>query len=257
MVKGLYTAYTGMKNEQNRLDVLTNNLANINTTGFKKEGSTSQAFKDILSYEIKDKSEYYLSKRMGIMNPGVRIGECYTDWSEGAFKETANTYDLAIQGAGFFQIEFTDKSGNTSVKYSRDGAFTLNNSGDLVTQDGNYVLDTNGRHITVNPNLESTVDTSGRIWQEGRNIATIAVTDFADYNYIEKYGENLYQTVDGATEQESTAMVRSGYLEQSNVNTVYEMVSMIAIQRQYESNQRVITTIDKSLEIAANNIGRV
>ncbi|MCR5777900.1 MAG: flagellar basal-body rod protein FlgF [Lachnospiraceae bacterium] len=257
MVKGLYTAYTGMINEQNRMDTITNNLANMNTTGFKKEGATSQSFKDILSYEIKDKSEYYLSKRMGTLNPGVRIGENYTDWSEGAFKETANTYDLAIQGNGFFQIEFADKAGDTSVKYSRNGAFTLNNNGDLVTPDGDFVLDTNGNHITVNPNLESIVDTSGRIWQDGRNIATIGLTDFADYNYIEKYGENLYQTVDGATEQESTAMIRSGYLEQSNVNTVYEMVNMISIQRQYESNQRVITTIDKTLDIAANNLGRV
>lgn len=257
MVKGLYTAYTGMVNEQNRLDIMTNNLANVNTTGFKKEGSTSQSFADILAYNIKDRSEFYLAKRMGVNNPGVRIGENYTDWQEGPIKNTNNTYDLALSGNGFFQIEFTDKAGNTSTKYTRDGSFTLNSNGELVTKDGDYVLDTNGERITIDPTQETEINGQGQIWQNGTLRATVGLIDFEDYNYIEKYGENLYQTVDGATEQDATATVHSGYLEQSNVNVVSEMVNMIAIQRQYESNQKVIKTMDGSLDVAVNNLGRV
>ena len=112
MVKGLYTAYTGMINEQHRMDTLTNNLANSATVGFKKEGATSQAFRDVLAYKIKDTSETpNLARRIGSMNMGVKIGENYTDYGEGPLKETGNTYDLAITGPGFFAIEFTNKAG--------------------------------------------------------------------------------------------------------------------------------------------------
>ena len=89
MVKGLYTAYTGMLNEQHRMDVLTNNLANADTNGFKKEGATSQSFDAILAYKIKDSSEgYQLAKRIGYNHPGVKIGEGYTDFSQGPMKNT-------------------------------------------------------------------------------------------------------------------------------------------------------------------------
>lgn len=257
MVKGLYTAYTGMINEQNRMDTLANNLANVNTTGFKKEGATSQAFGDILKYEIKDKSEYYLTKRMGSTNPGVRIGENYTDWSEGALHETDNTFDLALTDKGFFQIEFTDKEGVTSTKYTRDGSFTLNQLGELVTKDGDYVLSDTGAHIVLDPTRMAGINTTGQIYQDDMLVATIGTTDFEDYNYLEHYGENLWQTVEGATQIPAETGILSGYLEQSNVNTVEEMVNMIAIQRQYESNQRVITTIDGTLQKAVNDLGRL
>ncbi len=245
-----------MINEQNRMDTLANNLANVNTTGFKKEGATSQAFGDILKYEIKDKSEYYLTKRMGVTNPGVRIGENYTDWSEGALHETDNTFDLALTGKGFFQIEFTDKEGVTSTKYTRDGSFTLNQLGELVTKDGDFVLSNTGTHIVLDPTRMAGINNMGQIYQDDVLVATIGTTDFTDYNYLEHYGENLWQTVEGATEQAADTKILSGYLEQSNVNTVEEMVNMIAIQRQYESNQKVITTMDKTLQIAANDLGR-
>lgn len=256
MVKGLYTAYTGMINEQHRMDTLTNNLANVNTTGFKKEGTTSQSFSDILAYDIKDKSEYYLPKRMGVSNPGVKIGENYTDYSIGALHETDNTFDLALSDKGFFEIEFTDKAGNTSVKYTRDGSFTLNAQGNLVTKDGDFVLDSNGNHITLDPTQEVYINRFGQIFQNNAQQATVGVIDFENYDYLEKYGENLLQTVDGATETAANTQVLSGYLEQSNVNVVEEMVNMIAIQRQYEANQHMIKTVDGTLQIAANDLGR-
>lgn len=257
MVKGLYTAYSGMINEQHRMDTLTNNLANVSTTGYKKEGATSQSFADALAVKLKDSSEWYLARRMGNMQPGVKIGENYTDWSEGALKETNNTYDMALSDKGFFEIEFTDKAGNTSLKYTRDGSFTLNKDGYLVTKDGDYVLNTAGNHIKLDPTKDSSIDRQGNITQNGTNIGKIAVTDFTDYNYLEKYGENLYQTVDGATEQASGAQIYSGYLEQSNVETVSEMVQMISVQRAYETNQKVIQTMDDTLDIAVNNLGKL
>jgi flagellar basal-body rod protein FlgG len=257
MVKGLYTAYTGMINEQNRMDVLTNNLANVDTNGFKKEGATSQAFDSLLALKIKDASENpNLPQRIGIANLGVKVGENYTDYSQGAFKVTDRPYDVALAGDGFFNIEYTNKAGETSTMYTRDGAFVINTQGYLVNKDGDYVLGQNGR-IKIDPTQDMIIDKQGNIMQNGTNVARIKLTDFADYNYIEHFGENYYRPVDGATEKPAEATFNQGYIETSNVQVVQEMVDMIAVSRQYESNQRIITTIDGTLQIASQQLGKV
>lgn len=291
MLKGLYTAYTGMINEQHRMDVMTNNLANADTNGFKKEGATSQAFDSMLAYKIKDLSEagnlpklvstpkaidtYELNneanpnyaqnrvRRVG-MNMGVKIGENYVDYSEGPLKVTGNTFDFAIAGSGFFRVEYTNKAGETSVKYTRDGNFTMDAQGYLRTQDGDYVLDQDRRRIRLDPNeKEVGTNTAGGIYQAGNYVATIGVVDFEDYDRLERFGENYFQIIDAddaearTLELPSDTTIRAGYLETSNMSIVTEMVNMIAIQRQYESNQRVITTFDESLDIAVNRIGKI
>ncbi len=258
MVKGLYTAYTGMLNEQNRMDILTNNLANADTTGFKKEGATSQSFKDVLTYKIKDASESpNLATLSGVSNLGVKIGENYTDYSQGSFKVTDNTYDLAISGSGFFTIQFTDKEGNTSTKYTRDGSFTLNKDGYLVTKDGDYVLNSSNSKIKLNPLATTSIDSEGNIAQNGRTVSKIKLTDFEDTDYLQHYGENYYETVDGYKTKQTDATIQSGYLEASNVSVVQEMVEMIKTSRSYESNQKMIQTFDSTLQIASSQLGKV
>lgn len=284
MLKGLYTAYTGMVNEQHRMDVMTNNLANADTNGFKKEGATSQAFDSMLAYKIKDLSEAgnlpklistpkaideyelnnesnpnYLQNRVTRvgMNLGVKIGENYVDYSEGPLKETGNTFDLAISDRGFFAIEYTNKAGETSVKYTRDGNFAMDRQGYLVTQDGDFVLDENGSRIRMDTALPVSIDRAGNITQEGTFVATIGLTDFEDYDYLERFGENFFEPVNGATITEADSQIYSGYLELSNMSIVTEMVNMIAIQRHYESNQKVITTMDETLDIAVNQLGKL
>ena len=258
MVKGLYTAYTGMVNEQNRMDIMTNNLANASTVGYKKEGSTSQTFNDVLTVKIKDQSVGMRNaQKIGIKNPGVKIGENYTDYSQGSFRITDNTYDLALSGDGFFAIEFTNKAGETDTKYTRAGQFTLNKDGYLVTEEGDYVLDTQNRRIRLNTLIDSQITEDGTIYQNNRAVARIQVTDFADYNYLEKYGETYYQPIEGARTIAANAQVKSGYLEMANVQIVSEMVNLISITRAYESNQKVIQTIDGSLDVAVNQIGKL
>ena len=275
MVKGLYTAYTGMINEQHRMDVLTNNLANANTNGFKKEGVTSQSFSDQLALKIKDYTDApFTARGLGIINPGVKIGEGYVDWSEGPMRETGNTFDLAIGGSGFFGIEYTNKArnierdaaGQTDIMYTRDGNFTLTAEGTLVTRDGDFVLSQDGAHIELDPNLPVEINTIGEIIQDGEVVDTIGRFDFekvtypdgrTTYNTLEHYGENMYVATDAAAEAEATGLIYSGFLEQSNVSVVDEMVQMIATQRNYDTNQRMITTIDGTLDIAANQLGRL
>ena len=258
MLKGLYTAYTGLVNEQNRMDIMTNNLANASTVGYKKEGSTSQSFDDILTVKIKDASVGVTTvQRTGINNPGVKIGENYTDYTQGSFRNTGNTYDLALAGEGFFAVEFTNKAGETSTRYTRAGQFTLNKEGFLVTQDGDYVLDSQNRRIQLDTLKDSAIDKSGRISQNGQEVAQIGVFDFEDYDYLEKYAETYYIPLEGAKFTEADAEIHSGYLEMSNVSTVMEMVNLISITRAYESNQKVMQTMDSSLEIAVTQLGRL
>lgn len=266
MVKGLYTAYTGMINEQKRLDVLSNNLANADTNGYKKEGTTSESFADTLAIKIKDSSDYYLPKGLGDISLGVHIGETYTDYSQGNFRVTDNMYDVAINGDGFFAISYTNKNNETSVKYTRDGAFTVNTDGYLVTKDGDYVLNQNGamnrdagtgNYIRLDPNIEFKIDEMGNIYQNDQLVAQLGVVNIADYNYIMKYGENLYDLQNGAQVIDSNAKVVQGTIEASNVNVVKEMVDMITITRAYEANQKIIQTVDTMLDKSVNQVGKV
>ena len=263
-IRDRYTAYTGMINEQRRLDVLSNNLANADTNGYKKEGTTSQTFADELAIKIKDTSHYSMPKRLGGMSMGVHIGETYTDYAQGNFKVTDNSTDFALGGNGFFAIAFTDKQGNASVKYTRDGAFIVNNQGYLVTKDGDFVLNmndamngnVNGR-IQVNPNLKIAVDEFGNIYQNDVMVANIGFVDVQDYNYLAKYGENLYDLVEGGTIVASDAKVEQGMIEASNVNVVSEMVDMITITRAYQAGQKIINAVDETLDKAVNQVGAV
>jgi len=259
MLRGLYTAYTGMIHEQNRMDVLTNNLANADTIGYKKEGATAQSFDAMLVDKIKDDSSPLgLPIRIGMANPGVKIGEGYTDFSQGAFQVTSNSLDFALGGEGFFTVEYTDKAGNSKTLYTRDGNFGVTTDGFLVTTDGDYVLGDNGGYIKLDPNAAVVVQKDGTIIQDGKTVAKLKITDFEDYNYIEHFGGNYYTTVDGATEKDAReCQVFQGYLETSNVSIVSEMVSMITVSRQYEANQKVIQTYDSSLDIAVNQLGKV
>ena len=266
MVKGLYTAYTGMVNEQRRLDTHTNNLANSNTTGYKKEGATAQSFDDELAIRIKDTSSNLMPRRMGVINMGVDIGETYTDYSQGAFKVTDKPADLALSGQGFFACEFTDKNGNTSIKYTRDGEFQVDRDGIFRTADGDYLLNMNAAmnsqtgenaHIQINPLQPYSINQQGFIYQNGQMVGQVGFVDFADYNYLEKYGENFVQPIEGGQVIASDAEIEQGALETSNVNIVDEMVTMITIQRAYEAGQKMIQAEDETLEMAVSQVGRI
>lgn len=259
MLRGLYTAYTGMLNEQYRMDIMSNNLANADTVGFKKEGSTSQAYSEVMAVKIKDTTEDpNTPKRLGNMSLGVKIGETYTDFSQGSLRDTGNTYDLALSGDGFFNIEFTNKAGETSTKYTRAGNFTLTKDGYLTTKDGDYVLGENGRIQLSTTAGNTVIMEDGSIYQDDVLVTKLKITEFEDTNYLTHYGESMWDAKEGAVANDATDFrVHQGYVEMSNISVVTEMVNMISIQRQYEANQKLITTYDESLDKSVNQIGRV
>lgn len=141
--------------------------------------------------------------------------------------------------------------------YTRAGQFTLTREGNLVNENGDYVLDVNNSRIQIDPLQDSRIDNDGVIWQNDTRVAQIQVADFEDYDYLEKYGETYFRPVEGAELTQADADVKSGWLEMANVQIVSEMVNMISITRAYETNQKIIQAYDSSLEIAVTQLGRV
>jgi flagellar basal-body rod protein FlgG len=183
------------------------------------------------------------------MSLGVKIGETYTDFTQGSLRYSDNTYDLALGGDGYFNVEFTNKAGETSTKYTRAGNFTLTQDGYLVTKEGDYVLGTDGR-IQLSTTAGTTyIDRVGNIYQDDKLVASLKITDFEDTSYLTHYGETYWDALDGAEPKDAKyPNIQQGYTEMSNVSVVKEMVNMITISRQYEANQKMLTTFDDSLE---------
>lgn len=257
MVRGLFTAWTGLETEQKRLDVIANNMANSATVGFKAENVTNQSFKDVITLKVNDSSENFTDREIGTMNLGVKLGEVYTDYSQGSLKETGNNFDLALNGKGFFALSVTDANGNESIKYTRDGSFTMDKDGYVVDCNGNRVQSESGDLVVPTDATNILIDADGSVYADDQYIDKILVVDFEDYNYLEKFADNMYNTIDGATEITAAGSIVQGYTEQSNVNVISEMVQMINITRAYEANQKVMQTIDGSLDQVANTVGKV
>ena len=255
MVRGLYTAWTGLYNEQKRLEVIANNIANSATTGYKQEGVTSQSFDDMLAIKVRDYS-VRTNEVIGTMPLGVKVGEVFTNYGQGSVRVTGNTYDLALDGSGFFKMRVTDTAGNDHIRYTRAGNFTITVDGYVTDADGNH-LQSEAGDLVVPTDAEIVFDKDGTVYANGEAIDKITITDFEDYNYLKKFADTMYEPVEGATEIESAGILLQGCLEQSNVNVVKEMTQMIAITRAYEANQKIVQTMDSTLDQAVNNVGRV
>ena len=201
MLRALYTGSTGMETEQKRLDVISNNLANATTVGYKKEGVTSQSFDDVLALKVRDESAMQTDSAIGTMSLGVKIGEVYTDYSQGSLRETGNTYDLAIEGNGFFVVEVADSEGNTSTRYTRAGQFTMNQEGYIVDSQGNYLMGESGRLQVDTSAGEVLIDVDGSVYADGELVDKVTVKDFVDYNYLKKGAGTMYETMNGAIEK--------------------------------------------------------
>ena len=257
MVRGLYTAWTGMANEQKRLDVISNNLANSATVGYKKEGVTNQSFDEMLTIKVRDKSSTAGDSNLGQMSLGVKIGEVYTDYTQGSLRETGNTYDLAMEGDGFFTVSVINSSGEEVTRYTRAAQFVMDRDGYIVDVNGNHLVSESGYLQIPTDASKVVIDVDGSVYADGQLIDQLTIKDFENYDYLKKYGDTMYGAEAGAVEKETSSIVRQGFTEQSNVNVVREMVNMIAITRAYEANQKVIQSVDGTLQLAANSIGKI
>lgn len=261
MNSALWIAKTGLDAQQTRLSVISNNLANANTMGFKSDRAV---FEDLLYQNIRQvgaQSSEATQLPSGLMvGTGVRTVATEKNHSQGNMVQTEGFLDLAVQGRGFFQVLRPDGT----LSYTRDGSFQLNGAGEIVTAGGNPLQPT----ITVPSNAQSvTIGSDGivSVTLAGNSapsqIGNIQLADFQNPTGLQAIGENLYaESAASGAPQTGTPGLNSigtlvqGSLESSNVNSVKELVSLIETQRAYEMNSKAISTADQMLQYLNNNL---
>jgi flagellar basal-body rod protein FlgF len=254
MIRGLYTSALGMTSQMKKMDVVSNNIANLNTGGFKRDVVVSRAFTDEITHRIDDISDTKKNPKIGKMSLGVFVDEVVTDFTTGALINTGANLDVAISGQGFFSIQITDKKGNVTEKYSRDGAFTLASDGTLSTKSGGVVLGNEGP-IVLN-SADVTIDENGNVYSNNELVDTLKLVDIEDVGTLRKFGDNLFETTKDSNVKPFTGTTIQNFLENSNINSVREMIEMITLSRVYETNQKMIGIHDTILAKAVNDIGR-
>lgn len=255
MLRGLYTAYTGMRGQQDKMDTISNNLANADTIGYKKDQVVLKSFDEVLMYKIND-PEKVMGEKIGSMSLGVKVDEIYTDHMQGSFKQTDGPLDIGLQGQGMIKLGEMSEDGSMSEKYTRDGSLKLDQQGRLVTNSGLFVLNTEGEVITL-PTDQVRINQSGVIYSNEKMMSQIQIVDFEDMGSLRKEGASQYIKTKDTIEKEFSGTVEQGFLESSNTNSIEEMINMMAVMRSYESNQKIIQTYDATLDKAVNSIGVV
>lgn len=255
MIRALHSARTGMNGQQTQLDVISNNLANVNTGGFKK--SRAQ-FEDLFYQSLRSVGAETVAGGMvptGVqVGLGTRVTSVQKIFTQGSFTETGNDLDLSIQGDGFFQII---RDGNTY--YTRDGSFKRDAEGYIVTANGDRLQP----EFAIPANTTSlNIDASGMLVAQDQSQQTLGSVQLTLHNFInpaglKSVGGNLYVETDasGAPTEANPGSTGTGtlsqhFLETSNVNVTEEMVNLIVTQRAFEVNSKAITTADQLLEIA-------
>jgi flagellar basal-body rod protein FlgF len=240
MLRGIYTSATGMVAEMERQNIAANNLANVNTVGFKRDNVVQTPFADLLLNAYSKNPP----RPIGKLGLGVQAVTEYCDFTNGVPMLTGNPTDFAIEGSGLFAVQ-----GNRGIKYTRAGNFVLDKDNYLVNKEGYNVLGQNGP-IRLEDNDQITED--GEIMREGVVVDKFLVFDKAG---MVKEGESLYTNPSGAKPATDYHVIK-GALEQSNVNTIREMVQLITITRNYDTNQKALTAHDETLGRVITDLSR-
>lgn len=256
MIRGLYTSGWSMLANARKMDVITNNIANVNTNAYKKDGVNFQSFPEVLAQRIKDTDG---NSTIGNMSLGSDVGEIHTYNTQGQLQKTGNNLDLALSdtgnGVSYFSIGVVQPDGKIQEYYTRDGAFTLDSKGRLINKDGNLVMGQNGAITLSGENFS--ISPNGSIIQDGNIAGTLKIITFTNPDTLRKVGNNLVSTSADSVQTPFAGEVRQGYIEQSNVNVVREMVDMISVSRAYEASQKALQAQDGTLEKAVNEIGSI
>jgi flagellar basal-body rod protein FlgG len=282
VVRGLFTAASGMNVQQNRLDEIANNLANVDLNGYKKDTAIQKAFPEMLMRRMNDDGMYKFpfgsvdtAPIVGTLGTGVETNEVYTNFTQGPLKQTENDFDLAIEGSGFMTVQTPQ-----GERLTRNGAFLVNSDGYLVTKTGDFVLGENGPIKLKKNNF--VIDQDGTVWQNStfatddkrlvsqaenqweniEKVDRLKIVDVLRRRYLEKQGNSYWRATDESGPAQiigpdARPKVRQGFLEGANVNAVQEMVEMIEVNRAYDANQKTIQTEDALIGKLWNEVVKV
>lgn len=255
MIRALHTAATGMIGMQTQVDTTSNNIANVNTIGYKKQRAEfADLFYQTMQYAGTSTSETTVAPTGIELGLGVRPLAIAKHFSQGNPKETENNLDIAIMGRGFFQIEMPDGT----IAYTRSGGFKLDNEGNIVTSEGyrlvpNITIPEDATQINIG--IDGIVSVLQSNSTELNTIGQIETTIFINPAGLHSLGDNLYintnasgEPINGIPGNEGFGMLRQGFIEMSNVKLVEEMTDLITGQRAYEANSKTIQTADSMLQ---------
>ncbi len=286
MLRGIYTGAAGMVVQQNRLDAISNNLANVDTTGYKRDTAIQKAFPELLLRRMSDDGVTQFPYRhpavgsfdsaavVGSLGTGVETNEVYTAFTQGGLKQTENSFDLALDGDGFFVVQTP-----YGERYTRNGSFLIGPEGMLVTKQGYPVLGENGPiHLKLNnfvvnedgviyENADFAEDPLRLVsmreneWLNTVEVDRLQIVQVRQTRYLQKQGDSFWRSTEESGEAaivtEGRPKIRQGFLETSNVNPVTEMVQMIEVNRAYEANQKVIQAQDQATSRLINEAMRL
>ena len=266
MLRGFYTAASGMLAQQRRTEMLTNNISNANTPGFKEDQTSVRDFPEMLMNRInKQSSTVAGSQKVGSLSTGVYLQEAVPKFIQGDVQETGKKTDMALvdvnmpaKGSVFFTVQ--DPSGQ--LRYTRDGNFALDYQGYLTTNQGLYILDENGQRIQLSSD-QFTLGENGSITGKNGEQFQLGIAFSNNPLRLIKEGSGLYRTEkntilpDALTQQGVQFKLQQGALEQSNVDVTRAMTDMLTAYRSFEANQKVLQAYDRSMDKAANEIGKI
>lgn len=259
MIRGFYNSVSGLIALQNEEETITNNISNMNNNGYKKRLLTKQSFDDVMiSNRQKLSGDKYVRNNIGTMNLGVKVSDVETIFTQGTFKTTDKQTDFAINGRGFFVA----RNANGQEVYTRDGSFKVNQQGYLITSDGCEVMGINNTTGAREPiyvgNMNISLDGDNNLNLEGVGPTHKLMTvDFSndDYKNLEPLGDNYVTTANPI--YNARVDIRQNVIETSNVDPTEELIKLMQVKRQFETNQKFVKMEDETVQKAANEIGRV
>jgi flagellar basal-body rod protein FlgF len=248
MIRGIYTAAAGLTTATLRLGVVSNNVANAATPGYKQDRLPDEVGKalDLSKYAVDSQG-----RPIGSINLGPKVGVSELDLDSGPMQETANPLDLAIAGNAFFGVQSRD--GQT--RYTRDGGFSKDADGTLRTRNGSAVLSDAGQPIQL-PEGDVAVAADGTIIVNEAPVARLQIVEFAPGDQLNKVGNGQFELATGAPQPAAGSQVYQGYLEGSNVDMTESMVATMNLVRAYEANQRLLQMQDETLRSTVNEVGK-
>ncbi|MBO8167997.1 MAG: flagellar basal-body rod protein FlgF [Thermoanaerobacteraceae bacterium] len=245
MLRGLYTAASGMVTQQLKEENIANNLVNANTPGYKRHETVLKSFPEVLLWRLGNGDR----EKIGKVANGTLIDETVTIHQPGPVEETGRALDFALIGKGYFRIETPQ-----GIRYTKNGHFRLNSEGYLVTEAGCFVLGRKGRIKLGTEDIK--VNEQGNIVVDGRTVDRLDIARLHNPGSLVKEGNSLFRaTADTVEDADVPVTVRQHMLEKSNVNLIKEMVDMMAVLRSFEANQKVVQAYDQVLEMSARDIG--
>lgn len=260
MIRGLYSATSGMDVQQAKIESISNNLANATTPGFKREDIQAQSFPEVLLIQQGGPKRQVgamapvAPQRIGAAGMGVLVSGVSINHAQGAVQETGNPADIVIKGPGFFAVNAPVAEEPGRVGYTRNGAFKVDPEGYLTVGGGYRVLGEGGAIKVEGAGFKIAPD--GTIEAGGAAVDRLQLVEFADVNGLRKEDSGIFVDVQGAGGRQAfLTTVGQGYLERSNVNVVDEMVGLVSVMRSYEANQRLIQAYDEQLSKTVNQVG--